>query len=166
MRVLIQRVARAAVRVDGETVAAIGPGLLIFVAFKTEDGETDLAWMAEKVAHLRIFEDAAGKMNRSLLEVGGQALVVSQFTLYGDARKGRRPSFDASAPADNARPLFEKFVDNLASRGIITTAGRFQATMQVELVNDGPVTVMLDSPGGETPRGLSEYSHGRDPCRG
>ncbi len=146
MRVLVQRVARAAVHVDGETVASIGSGLLLFVAFKIGDAEADLTWMAEKVAHLRIFEDAAGKMNRSLLEVGGQALVVSQFTLYADARKGRRPSFDASAPADTARPLFEKFVDNLASRGIITAVGRFQAVMQVELVNDGPVTILLDSP--------------------
>ena len=148
MRVLVQRVARAAVHVDGETVSSIGPGLLLFVAFTSSDGDADLAWMAEKIAHLRIFEDAAGKMNRSLLEVGGQALVVSQFTLYGDARKGRRPSFDASAPADRARPLFEKFVDNLASRGIQTFAGRFQTVMQVELVNDGPVTIMLDSPRG------------------
>jgi len=148
MRVLVQRVARAAVHVNGETVASIGPGLLLFVAFKTGDGDSDLAWMAEKIANLRIFEDGAGKMNRSLLEVGGQALAVSQFTLYGDARKGRRPSFDASAPADQARPLFEKFVDFLSSRGIMTGVGRFQAVMRVELVNDGPVTIMLDSPGG------------------
>ena len=148
MRVLVQRVARAAVHVNGETVASIGPGLLLFVAFKTGDGDSDLAWMAEKIANLRIFEDDAGKMNRSLLEVGGQALAVSQFTLYGDARKGRRPSFDASAPADQARPLFEKFVDFLSSRGIMTGVGRFQAVMRVELVNDGPVTIMLDSPGG------------------
>lgn len=163
MRVLVQRVARAAVHIDGETVAAIGPGLLIFVAFAPEDGDAELAWMAEKVAHLRIFQDAAGKMNRSLLEAGGQALVVSQFTLYGDARKGRRPSFDASAPADKARPSFEKFVDNLASRGIITVAGRFQATMQVELVNDGPVTILLDSATAGSAVGPSEFSHGRDP---
>ena len=147
MRVLVQRVARAAVQVDGETVASIGPGLLLFVAFKPGDTDADLAWMAEKVAHLRIFEDDAGKMNRSLLEVGGQALAVSQFTLYGDARKGRRPSFDASASADQARPLFQKFVDILSSRGIMTAAGRFQTVMQVELVNDGPVTIILDSPG-------------------
>jgi D-tyrosyl-tRNA(Tyr) deacylase len=148
MRVLVQRVARAAVHVEGETVASIGPGLLLLVAFKAGDSDADLTWMAEKVANLRIFEDDAGKMNRSLLEVGGQALAVSQFTLYGDARKGRRPSFDASAPADQARPLFEKFVDFLSSRGIMTGVGRFQAVMQVELVNDGPVTIMLDSPGG------------------
>ena len=148
MRVLVQRVARAAVHVEGETVASIGPGLLLFVAFKAGDRDTDLTWMADKVAHLRIFEDEAGKMNRSVLEVGGRALAVSQFTLYGDARKGRRPSFDTSAPADRARPLFEKFVDILASRGIMTGVGRFQAVMQVELVNDGPVTIMLDSPEG------------------
>lgn len=166
MRALVQRVARAAVHIAGETVAAIGPGLLVFVAFNRQDEDTDLAWMAEKVAHLRIFEDGAGKMNHSLLEVGGQALVVSQFTLYGDARKGRRPSFDASAPADKAGPLFEKFVDNLASHGIITAVGRFQTAMQVELVNDGPVTIMIDSPGAETPREASEFSHGLDPFRG
>jgi D-tyrosyl-tRNA(Tyr) deacylase len=148
MRVLVQRVARAAVHIDGETVASIGPGLLLFVGFKAGENDADLTWMAEKVAHLRIFEDDAGKMNRSLLDVGGQALAVSQFTLYGDARKGRRPSFDASAPADQARPLFEKFVDILASHGIMTAVGRFQAVMQVELVNDGPVTITLDSPGG------------------
>ncbi len=148
MRVLVQRVSRAAVHIEGEAVAAIGPGLLLLVAFKDGDGDADLDWMAEKVAHLRIFEDEAGKMNRSLLEVGGHALVVSQFTLYADARKGRRPSFDASASTDKARPLFEKFVDNLTSRGLQTAAGRFQAVMQVELVNDGPVTIMLDSPRG------------------
>jgi len=148
MRVLVQRVARAAVHVEGETVASIGPGLLLFVAFKAGDRDADLTWMADKVAHLRIFEDEAGKMNRSVLEVGGRALAVSQFTLYGDARRGRRPSFATSAPADHARPLFEKFVDILASRGIITAVGRFQVVMQVELVNDGPVTIMLDSPGG------------------
>jgi D-tyrosyl-tRNA(Tyr) deacylase len=135
------------VHVQGKTVAAVGPGLLLYVAFRAGDGPRELSWMAEKVANLRIFEDEARKLNRSLLEVGGQALVVSQFTLYGDARKGRRPSFDASAPAELARPLFEKFVDNLGSRGIITAVGRFQAVMQVELVNDGPVTIMLDSPG-------------------
>jgi D-aminoacyl-tRNA deacylase len=147
MRVLVQRVARAAVHVEGKTVASIGPGALLLVAFKRGDGDIDLTWMAEKVANLRIFEDEAGKLNRSLLEVGGQALAVSQFTLYGDARRGRRPSFDASAPAELARPLFENFVDRLGSLGIITAAGRFQAAMQVELINDGPVTIMLDSPG-------------------
>jgi len=145
MRVVVQRVQRAAVHVGAETVASIGPGLLLLVAFKTGDEDKDLRWMAEKVAHLRIFEDSAGKMNRALLEVGGQALVVSQFTLYGDARKGRRPSFDAAAPAAEARVLFEKFVDKLTSHGIMAAVGRFQAAMRVELVNDGPVTLLLDS---------------------
>ncbi len=146
MRAVIQRVRRAAVHVEGQTVAAIGSGMLLLVAFRPEDGEAELTWMAEKVVHLRIFDDAAGKLNRSLLEEAGEVLVVSQFTLYGDARRGRRPSFDAAAPADRARPLFEKFVDKLASHGIIVRAGRFQAVMQVELVNDGPVTLLLDAP--------------------
>jgi len=146
MRVVVQRVSRAAVRVDGETIAAIGRGLLLLVGFTRDDGEEAIAWMAEKVTHLRIFDDDAGKLNRSLLDVGGQALAVSQFTLYGDARKGRRPSFDESAPADIARPLFEKFVNQLSSRGILTAVGRFQAIMHVELVNDGPVTILLESP--------------------
>jgi D-tyrosyl-tRNA(Tyr) deacylase len=146
MRVLVQRVSRAAVRVDGETIGAIGRGLLLLVAFTRDDGEAEIAWMTEKVANLRIFDDEAGKLNRSLLDVEGQALAVSQFTLYGDVRKGRRPSFDASAPADSARPLFEKFVKGLISRGILTAVGRFQAVMHVELVNDGPVTILLESP--------------------
>jgi D-tyrosyl-tRNA(Tyr) deacylase len=148
MRVVVQRVSRAAVHVDGETIATIGLGLLLLVGFSRDDGEADLAWMAEKVANLRIFDDEAGKLNRSLLDVGGQALAVSQFTLYADARKGRRPSFDASAPADMARPLFEKFVSSLTSRGILSQSGQFQAVMQVELVNDGPVTILLESPRG------------------
>ena len=146
MRVLLQRVRRATVRVEDEPVASVGPGVLLFVAFRSGDGDKDLAWMAEKVVHLRIFDDATGKMNRSLLEVGGEALAVSQFTLYGDARKGRRPSFDAAAPAAEARILFEKFVDKLTSHGIMAASGRFQAVMQVELQNDGPVTILLDSP--------------------
>ncbi len=148
MRVIVQRIARAAVRVGEETVSAVGPGLLLYVAFRTADGERDLAWMAEKVAHLRIFEDAAGKLNRSILETGGEVLVVSEFTLYGDARRGRRPSFDASAPAVEARPLFAKFVDKLSAEGLIIRTGRFQATMQVDSVNDGPVTLVLDTPEG------------------
>ncbi len=148
MRAVIQRVAKAAVHVEGETLASIGPGLLLLVACKTGDGDSDVAWMADKVVHLRIFDDDTGKLNRSLLDIGGQILAVSQFTLYGDARKGRRPSFDQSAPADIARPLFQKLVDNLASRGIMIFTGRFQTVMQVELTNDGPVTIVLDSPGG------------------
>jgi D-tyrosyl-tRNA(Tyr) deacylase len=146
MRVLVQRVARAAVQVGGELVAAIGPGLLLYVAFRHADQPAALLRMAEKVANLRVFEDTGGKLNRSILEAGGEVLAVSQFTLYGDARKGRRPSFDASAPAAVARPLFEKFVDNLTGQGLIVKAGRFQSVMQVESVNDGPVTLLLESP--------------------
>jgi len=148
MRVVAQRVKRAEVRVGEEQVAAIGPGLLLYAAFRRQDGEADLAWMAEKVVSLRVFEDDAGKMNRSALDMGGQLLVVSQFTLYGDARKGRRPSFDMAAPAETARSLFEKFVDRLRPSGLIIQTGRFQEVMQVESVNDGPVTILVDSPTG------------------
>ena len=146
MRVVIQRVTRAAVRVEGHTVATIGRGLLLLVGFRGGDGQADLAWMAEKVAHLRIFEDEAGKMNRSLLDVGGEALTVSQFTVYADARKGRRPGFDLAAPAEEARRLFDAFVEALKLHVPRSQVGQFQATMQVELVNDGPVTIILDSP--------------------
>jgi D-tyrosyl-tRNA(Tyr) deacylase len=153
MRVLIQRVKRASVQTGDDPVSSIGLGVLVFAAFRTGDGDEELKWMADKVIHLRIFEDEAGKMNRSLLEVGGQVLVVSQFTLYGDARKGRRPSFDAAAPPSEARALFEKFVDKLRTHGIDVSSGRFQTTMQVELVNDGPVTILIDSPGAELAAG-------------
>jgi D-tyrosyl-tRNA(Tyr) deacylase len=148
MRVVVQRISQAAVGIGEETISAVGSGLLLYVAFRTADTDRDLAWMAEKVAHLRIFEDADGKLNRSVLETGGEVLVVSEFTLYGDARRGRRPSFDASAPAAVARPLFAKFVDKLSAEGLIIRTGRFQATMQVQSVNDGPVTLVLDTPEG------------------
>jgi D-tyrosyl-tRNA(Tyr) deacylase len=146
MRVVLQRVRRASVRVEGQPIASIGPGLLLLVGFRKGDGEADLAWMAEKIAHLRVFEDAGGKMNRALDEVGGEALAVSQFTLYADARKGRRPSFDGAAEAEEARRLFEEFVGRLRSLLPRVEIGRFQAAMQVELINDGPVTIILDSP--------------------
>jgi len=151
MRAVVQRVSRASVKVDGEPTGEIGKGLLVLLGVAEDDSEADADYLAEKLAGLRIFEDDAGKMNLSVAEVGGAVLAVSQFTLYGDARKGRRPSFDASASADQARSLFEKFVDILSSHEIMIFTGRFQATMQVELVNDGPVTIMLDSPGVETP---------------
>ena len=160
MRVVVQRVKHAAVRVSGEDVAAIGPGLLLYVAFRREDRESDLGWMAEKIASLRIFEDEAGKMNRSIVQVGGQVLAVSQFTLYGDARKGRRPSFDTAAPADEARALFEEFVGKIRACGLIIEVGRFQETMQVESINDGPVTILLDSPAARMPSESSELGHG------
>ena len=166
MRVVVQRVRRAGVRVNGEDVAAIGPGLLLYVAFRREDRESDLGWMAEKIASLRIFEDEAGKMNRSIAQVGGQVLAVSQFTLYGDARKGRRPSFDAAAPADEARMLFEEFIGKIRARGLIIETGRFQETMQVESINDGPVTILLDSPVARMPSESSELGHGSACPRG
>jgi len=146
MRVVLQRVRRASVRVEGRPIASIGPGFLLLAGFRKGDGEADCVWMAEKIAHLRLFEDAEGKMNRALDEVGGEVLAVSQFTLYADARKGRRPSFDGAAPAEEARALFEGFVDTLRARLPRVEVGRFQAAMQVELVNDGPVTIILDSP--------------------
>ena len=160
MRVVVQRVKHAAVRVGGETVAVIGPGILLYAGFRHEDEETDLAWVADKVVSLRIFEDQGGKLNRSVNEVGGQVLVVSQFTLYADARKGRRPNLDGAAPAGEARMLFEKFVEMLWSRGPTIRVGRFQEAMEVESVNDGPVTILLDSPATRTPRDGLEPRHG------
>jgi D-tyrosyl-tRNA(Tyr) deacylase len=139
---------------------------LLYVAFRREDRESDLGWMAEKIASLRIFEDEAGKMNRSIAQVGGQVLAVSQFTLYGDARKGRRPSFDAAAPADEARMLFEEFIGKIRARGLIIETGRFQETMQVESINDGPVTILLDSPAARMPSESSELGHGSACPRG
>ena len=166
MRVIVQRVQSAVVRVGGESVAAIGPGMLLYAAFRPDDGMADLAWMGDKVVSLRIFADQAGKMNRSALEVGGAILVVSQFTLYGYARKGRRPSFDGAAPAETARGLFGKFVDRLRASGLIIHEGRFQEHMQVESVNDGPVTILLDSPTGRTSSDAPEYRHGSEPPQG
>ncbi|MFN3630280.1 MAG: D-aminoacyl-tRNA deacylase [Casimicrobiaceae bacterium] len=146
MRLLIQRVSEARVDVAGATVGAIGHGLLVFVGITHEDDETVAAWLADKLVKLRIFEDEAGKMNRSVIDVGGGVLAVSQFTLYGDARSGNRPSFTAAARPEHARPLFERFVDLVAERlGRAVPTGRFGADMQVHLVNDGPVTIWLDS---------------------
>ncbi len=144
MRVVAQRVARAAVRVEGETVGAIERGLLLLCAFQASDDTACVQWMAAKLAELRIFPDAAGKMNRSLREVGGAALAVSQFTLYGDCRKGRRPSFVGSAPAAQAAALYAEFLAALREEGLPVASGVFQAMMEVELVNDGPVTLILD----------------------
>jgi len=146
MRAVIQRVSRARVAVDGQTVGAIGQGLLVFLGVGAADKEADAAYLAEKIPSLRIFEDAEGKLNRSLLEIQGETLVVSQFTLYGDCRRGRRPSFSAAAPPDKARRLYELFVAQLRENGIKTATGTFQAHMQVELVNDGPVALWLESP--------------------
>jgi len=145
MRAVVQRVRRAAVVIDGETVAAIERGLLVLLGVATTDTAADVQWLAEKTAHLRIFNDAAGKMNLSVADVGGALLVVSQFTLYGDCRKGRRPSFLAAAPPDLAVPLYEAFIKELRSLGLPVQTGRFGAMMQVELINDGPVTLILDT---------------------
>jgi D-tyrosyl-tRNA(Tyr) deacylase len=144
MRVVLQRVARASVRVDGRVVGEIGRGFLVLAGFTAGDTAGTVAWMAEKIAGLRVFPDADGKMNRALDEIGGAALVVSQFTLYGDARKGRRPSFVDAAPPAVAEPLYAGLADALAARGIPVARGVFGAVMAVELVNDGPVTLILE----------------------
>lgn len=145
MRAVVQRVKRAEVRVEEQVVGRIGSGFLILLGVGKDDTETAGEALAEKIANLRVFDDAQGKMNRSLLETGGQALCVSQFTLYGDCRKGRRPSYDQAAAPDRALSLYETFVKSLRDRGIPTETGRFRAMMDVELVNDGPVTLLLDS---------------------
>ena len=152
MRVVLQRVSRAEVRIDGETVASIGRGLLLLVGVADGDTADEAAKLARKCAEMRIFADGEGKFNLSLLDVGGEALVVSQFTLMADTRKGRRPSFvDAAAP-ETAEPLVEAFARALRDAGVPTRTGRFRATMSVELVNEGPVTVLLDSRELDRPR--------------
>jgi D-tyrosyl-tRNA(Tyr) deacylase len=145
MRAVVQRVSRAKVSVEGKINGEIGAGLMILLGVGKEDGPTVAAAMAEKVANLRIFEDAGGKMNLSLLDAKGSALVVSQFTLYGDARGQRRPSFIAAAPPELARKRYEEFCEALRKRGITVGTGIFQAIMSVELVNEGPVTILIDS---------------------
>jgi D-tyrosyl-tRNA(Tyr) deacylase len=146
VRAVVQRVSRAAVRVEGETVGAIGRGFVVLAGFAPGDDEAALAWMAEKVAGLRVFADADDKMNLALADVGGAVLVVSQFTLYGDASKGRRPSFVGAAPPERAEALYDRFVALLRERGVRAETGRFRALMEVELVNDGPVTLLLERP--------------------
>ena len=145
MRAVVQRVARAAVLVSQEGRAAIGPGLLVLLGVREGDEEKDATFLAQKIAHLRIFEDEEGKFNRSLLEVQGEALVVSQFTLYGDCRKGRRPSFIQAAQPSLAERLYEGFVEALRAEGVPTKTGVFGARMDVELTNQGPVTLLLES---------------------
>src|SRR2546425_1262806 len=145
MRAVVQRVSRANVVVGGETTGEIGQGLLVLLAVGQADTESDADYLAEKVAGLRIFEDEKGKMNLAVAEIGGGVLVVSQFTLYGDVRRGKRPSFDAAAPPQRGRELYEYFVERIRSFGLPCQTGRFQEMMQVELVNDGPVTILLDS---------------------
>ena len=145
MRAVVQRVSRAKVDVNGWTSGEIGMGLLVLLGVGHKDTEADARYLVEKIAGLRIFEDGDGKMNRSVQDVGGSVLAVSQFTLYGDVRRGKRPSFDAAAPPDLARQLYEFFVQRMQELGLRCETGRFQEMMQVELVNEGPVTILLDS---------------------
>lgn len=145
MKAVVQRVSGAAVRIDGSDYASIGPGLLILLAVTHDDTEQDVAYLAEKCSHLRIFADDRDKMNRSILDIGGSALVVSQFTLYGDTRRGRRPSFISAARPDHGRAMYEKFVERLRQNSVTVATGKFGAMMDVTLTNQGPVTLILDS---------------------
>jgi len=145
MRAVVQRVSRAKVTINDLTSGEIGLGLLVLLGVGREDTEGDVDYLAQKIAGLRIFEDPDGKMNRSVVDVGGSVLAVSQFTLYGDVRRGKRPSFDDAAPPEPARRLYERFVERIQAAGLRCETGRFQQMMQVELVNEGPVTIMLDS---------------------
>jgi len=145
MRAVVQRVSRASVKVAGKFSGQIGAGLLVLVGIAQDDCEADVVYLAEKVTGLRIFEDDDGKMNRSVIDAGGSVLAVSQFTLLGDVRRGKRPSFDRAARPEHAEQLYTCFVDRIRARGLRCETGRFQETMQVELVNEGPVTILLDS---------------------
>jgi D-tyrosyl-tRNA(Tyr) deacylase len=145
MRAVVQRVSRAKVTSNDLTSGEIGWGLLVLLGVGSEDTEADVDYLAQKIAGLRIFEDSEGKMNRSVVDVGGSVLAVSQFTLYGDVRRGKRPSFEDAAPPQHARRLYELFVERIQAAGLRCQTGRFQQLMQVELVNEGPVTILLDS---------------------
>lgn len=145
MRAVVQRVSRASVKVEDQFVGQIDAGLLVLLGVTNDDSETDANYLADKIVGLRIFEDAEGKMNLPVGETGGAILAVSQFTLFGDVRRGKRPSFDAAARPEQAKKLYEYFVDRVRALGVRCQTGAFQATMQVELVNEGPVTILLDS---------------------
>jgi D-tyrosyl-tRNA(Tyr) deacylase len=145
MRAVVQRATRARVVIEGEVAGEIGLGLLVLLGVAQEDTPEQARWLAEKIVSLRLFPDNDGKMNRDVTEAGGAVLVVSQFTLYGDCRKGRRPSFIGAAPPETAVPLYEAFVNGIRALGVPVATGRFGAMMQVELVNDGPVTLIIDS---------------------
>ncbi|MGA8540593.1 MAG: D-aminoacyl-tRNA deacylase [Terriglobales bacterium] len=145
MRAVVQRVSRARVTASGELTGEIGVGLLVLIGVGSGDTRADADYLAEKIIGLRIFEDTGGKMNLCIAEVSGALLVVSQFTLYGDARRGKRPSFDAAAPPEQARELYDYFVKKIRAAGLRCETGRFQETMRVELANEGPVTILLDS---------------------
>ena len=150
MRAVVQRASRASVTVEERVVGAIEQGLMILVGVRVGDTEAEAQWMASKIATLRIFDDDDGKLNRSVLDVKGSALIVSQFTLYGDARKGRRPSYDQAASPDRAEPLILRFVELLEAQGVPVQTGIFRAHMLVEIHNDGPVTIMLEQDAGRT----------------
>ena len=145
MRVVLQRVSRASVKIDGEITGAIGPGLLLLLGIAKDDTPEDVEYVVGKCVGLRIFGDDQGKMNRSLLDVAGEVLAISQFTLFGDTRKGRRPSFESAAPPEHAEPLYELAVERLREHGVKVATGRFGAFMEVSLVNDGPVTLTVES---------------------
>ena len=145
MRCVVQRVTEASVTVNGETVGAVGPGLMVLIGVSTEDTDADLKYMAEKVPNLRIFDDENGVMNRSVIDAGGSILAVSQFTLYGDTRGGRRPSYICAAKPDEANAMYERLVAAWRAKGIHVETGRFRTEMKVSLVNDGPVTILIDS---------------------
>ena len=144
MRVVLQRVSKGSVKVDGETIAKIGRGLVILVGVGPEDGDEQIDYLVNKIANLRIFEDGEGKINHSILDVGGSAIVVSQFTLYADTRKGRRPSFTKAALPEIADPLIDQFIESLEATGVATQKGEFGAHMLVEIHNDGPVTIVME----------------------
>jgi D-tyrosyl-tRNA(Tyr) deacylase len=145
MRAVVQRVNKASVKVGGGTVGKVGKGLLVFLGVGHGDSDNEGEFLANKIAHLRIFGDEQGLMNRSVIEIQGEVLVVSQFTLWGDCQKGRRPSFTRAAPPEKARELYENFIRHLREKGLKVSTGRFQEMMEVDLVNDGPVTMLLDT---------------------
>lgn len=145
MRALLQRVKEASVTVAGERVSSIGPGLVVLLGIAKGDSEKDIAYLARKMVNLRIFSDDQGKLNLSLIDIGGEALIVSQFTLYANCKKGLRPGFDQAAPAEEARILYEEFIRQVKDYGIATCGGIFQADMLLQIANDGPVTIMLES---------------------
>ena len=146
MRVVLQRVSSASVRVDGNVIGNIGPGLVLLIGIHRNDTDEDMHYVMDKCVHLRIFSGETGKMNHSILDLGGELLVVSQFTLYGDTRKGRRPGFDQAGRPDMAEPLYERAVARLRDHGLQVATGRFGADMQVDLINDGPVTLIIEHP--------------------
>jgi len=146
MRVVLQRVSSASVRVDGNVIGDIGPGLVLLIGIHRNDTDEDMHYVMDKCVHLRIFSDETGKMNHSVLDMGGELLVVSQFTLYGDTRKGRRPGFDQAGRPDMAEPLYDRAVARLRDHGLQVATGRFGADMQVDLINDGPVTLIIEHP--------------------